>query len=42
VITNESLFINEGLPAPRLANYRFSHDERILSDNATYYFNKTN
>lgn len=37
VITNETLFIGEGLPAPKLRGYRFSHSEKILSDKIDYF-----
>ncbi len=37
VITNDTLFIGEGLPAPRLRGYRFSHSEKIFSDKIDYF-----
>jgi diaminohydroxyphosphoribosylaminopyrimidine deaminase/5-amino-6-(5-phosphoribosylamino)uracil reductase len=39
VITNETLFIGEGLPAPQLTHSRFSHDERVLTDRVDYFYN---
>ena len=40
VITNETLFIGEGLPAPQLKHNRFSHSEKILTDRIDYFYNK--
>ena len=40
IITNETLCIENGLSAPQLSNYNFSHSENIFSDRINYYFNK--
>jgi diaminohydroxyphosphoribosylaminopyrimidine deaminase/5-amino-6-(5-phosphoribosylamino)uracil reductase len=40
IITNEMLYIENGLPAPQLSNYDFSHNENIFSDRINYYYNK--
>ena len=37
VITNETLFIGNGLPAPQLTNFKFSHSEKILADRIDYF-----
>jgi diaminohydroxyphosphoribosylaminopyrimidine deaminase / 5-amino-6-(5-phosphoribosylamino)uracil reductase len=41
IITNEIFYIENGLSAPQLSNYYFSHSENIFSDRINYYFNKT-
>jgi len=40
IITNETLYMENGLSAPELSNYNFSHSENIFSDGISYYFNK--
>jgi len=39
VITNETLFVGEGLPAPRLTHNHFSGSEKILTDRIDYFLN---
>lgn len=41
VITNETLHIENGLPAPQLSNCTFAGNEKIFSDNINYYHNKS-
>lgn len=40
VITNENLYIENGLSAPRLPGIIHSHSENIFSDKINYYYNK--
>jgi diaminohydroxyphosphoribosylaminopyrimidine deaminase / 5-amino-6-(5-phosphoribosylamino)uracil reductase len=41
IITNEILHIENGLSAPELSNYNFSHSENIFTDRINYYYNKS-
>jgi diaminohydroxyphosphoribosylaminopyrimidine deaminase/5-amino-6-(5-phosphoribosylamino)uracil reductase len=41
VVTNEALFVENGLPAPQLSNCEFTGNEKILSDSINYYYNKS-
>jgi diaminohydroxyphosphoribosylaminopyrimidine deaminase/5-amino-6-(5-phosphoribosylamino)uracil reductase len=38
VITNETLFIGEGMPAPKLTDFRYSHGEHVLNDRVDNFY----
>jgi len=41
IITNETLYVENGLPAPQLSNCTFVSSENIFSDRIDYYSNKS-
>jgi len=41
IITNSTLYIQQGLPAPQLKDFCFHHNEKISNDNIGYFFNST-
>ena len=41
VITNENLFVNEGLPAPQLAGAVLINTEHLFQDRIEYYYRST-
>lgn len=41
VITNETLYVENGLPAPQLSDALLISSEKIFSDSITYYHNKS-
>lgn len=41
IITNTSLFIGEGLPAPVLDNFNHAKQEQLLTDSINYFYNQS-
>lgn len=37
VITNEQLYVQQGLPAPRLGGFRLQHTDRLMNDRIDYF-----